>query len=201
MPVIVSREDAGVKSDIWLVRHGQTEWSESLRHTGRTDVPLTAAGRDAAISLVPVLSAHAFALVLVSPASRALDTARLAGFAGAEVDPDLRERDYGELEGLTTAQIRDRGPDWSGWTVWRGPVPGGESLAEVAVRANRLLARAEAASGDVLLFGHGHQLRILAAVALELDPVVAERLVLDPATVSVIGSERELRAIRVWNRS
>ena len=190
-----------MKSDIWLVRHGQTEWSASGRHTSHTDVPLTAHGRDAAVALAPVLAAHPFALVLVSPAARALDTARLAGFAGAEVDADLVERDYGEVEGCTTAEIRARGPEWSDWTVWAGAVPGGESLAAVGARALRVLARADAAVGDVLLFGHGHQLRIFAAVALDLDPSVGARLVLDPATVSIIGREHEVRAIRVWNQT
>jgi broad specificity phosphatase PhoE len=189
-----------VKPDIWLVRHGQTEWSASLRHTSHTDVPLTAEGRAAAAALAPRLAAHEFALVLVSPASRALDTARLAGFGDAEVDADLVERDYGDVEGRTTAEIRARGPEWSDWTVWSGAVPGGETLAEVGSRAGRVLARADAAHGDVLLFGHGHQLRILAAVALGLDPDVGERLVLDPATVSILGPEHELRALRAWNR-
>jgi broad specificity phosphatase PhoE len=198
--VIVSREDAPVKPDIWLVRHGQTEWSESRRHTSRSDVPLTAGGREAAVALAPLLAGQDFALVLVSPASRALDTARLAGFPDAEVDPDLREREYGEIEGLTTEQVRAWGPQWQGWTVWTGAVPGGETLAEAGARASRVLARADDAAGPVLLFGHGHELRILAAVALALAPAVAERLVLDPATVSVVGPEHEVRAIRVWNR-
>ena len=189
-----------MKSDIWLVRHGETEWSASGRHTSHTDVPLTEPGRAAAVALAPVLGAHEFALVLVSPASRALDTARLAGFPAAEVDADLAERDYGEIEGRTTAEVRARGPEWSEWTVWAGPVPGGETLAEAGARAARILERADAAGGDVLCFGHGHELRILGAVALGLDPGVGARLVLDPATVSILGSEHELRAIRAWNR-
>ena len=189
-----------MKPDIWLVRHGQTEWSESRRHTSRTDVSLTEAGREAAVALSGLLTGHPFALVLVSPAARARDTARLAGFPGAEVDPDLREREYGDVEGLTTEQVRARGPEWSGWTVWGGPVPGGESLAEAGARARRVIARVDASEGDALLFGHGHALRILAAVALDLEPAVAERLVIDPATISVIGPEHEVRAIRVWNR-
>ena len=188
-----------MKPDIWLVRHGETEWSASGRHTGRTDVPLTAGGRAAASALAPVLAAHEFELVLVSPSSRALDTARLAGFADAVVDADLLERDYGDVEGRTTDEIRDRGPDWADWTVWSGAVPGGETPAEVGARAARVLAAADAAAGDVLLFGHGHQLRILTAVALDLDPRAGERFVLAPATVSIVGPEHELRAIRVWN--
>jgi len=190
-----------MKSDIWLVRHGQTEWSASGRHTSRTDVPLTADGRAAAVALAPQLAACDFALVLVSPASRALDTARLAGFADAEVDADLCERDYGQVEGVTTDEIRARGPSWADWTVWDGAVPGGETLADVATRAARVLARCDTAGGAALLFGHGHQLRILAAVAVELDPLAGSRFVLDPATVSIVGHEHELRAIRVWNRT
>ena len=116
------------------------------------------------------------------------------------MDPDLRERDYGEVEGLTTAEIRARGGEWAGWNVWTGPVPGGETLAEAGARAGRVLARADAAGGDALLFGHGHELRILTAVALDLDPVVARRFALAPATVSVLGPEHEVRAVQAWNR-
>ena len=189
-----------VKPDLWLVRHGQTEWSEAGRHTSRTDVALTEAGRASARELAPLLTGHEFALVLVSPATRALDTARLSGFPDAELDPDLRERGYGEFEGLTTDEVRARGPEWSGWSVWTGATPGGESLDAAAVRAARVVARADGAAGDVLLFGHGHELRILAAVALDLDPGAAARFILSPATVSVIGSEHEIRALRSWNR-
>src|SRR4051812_33602751 len=104
-----------MKPEIWLVRHGPTEWSEAGRHTGRTDVPLTDAGRAAAVALAPRLAGHDFALVLASPAARALETARLAGFGDCTVVPELREWDYGDLEGLTTAAIRDRGPEWAHW--------------------------------------------------------------------------------------
>ena len=190
-----------MKPDIWLVRHGPTEWSESGRHTGSTDVPLTEAGRAAAIALAPRLANHEFALVLVSPATRARNTAELAGFAGAEVEPALAERDYGDFEGHTTVEIRARGGEWAAWTAWTGAMPGGESLPAAGIRAGRVLARADAADGDVLLFGHGHQLRILAAVALGLDPGVAARFMLDAAGISVIGSEHDVRAIRVWNRT
>ena len=189
-----------MKPDIWLVRHGPTEWSAQGRHTSRTDVPLTAAGEKAADALAPVLAAQHFALVLASPMTRALDTARRAGFASPEVDPDLREWDYGEVEGLTTAELRARGGEWSTWTVWTGALPGGETPADVGARAQRVLARAETAAGDVLLFGHGHQLRIFTAVALGLDPYAGARFMLDPATVSIIGTEHEVRALRVWNR-
>jgi probable phosphoglycerate mutase len=188
-----------VKSEIWLVRHGPTEWSEAGRHTGRTDVPLTDTGRAAAAALAPLLAAHEFDLVLASPASRARETARLAGFGHCEIDPDLREWDYGDVEGLTTAQIRERGPEWAHWTVWTGPLANGETVDDVAARASRVIARADASAGDVLLFGHGHQLRILAAVALELGPGAGARLALHAASVSVVGYEHERRVLRLWN--
>lgn len=189
-----------MKPAVWLVRHGETEWSAALRHTGRTDVDLTDAGRAASAALRPLLADRAFALVLTSPATRARETARLAGFPDARPDPDLRERDYGEFEGLTTDEIRARGPGWHDWSVWTGVLPGGESLEAVAERARRVLGCADAAAGDVLVFGHGHQLRILAAVALELDPRVAARFLLDAASWSVLAWEREVRAVRTWNR-
>jgi len=188
-----------VKSEIWLVRHGPTEWSGAGRHTSRTDAKLTDAGRAAAAALAPLLAAHDFNLVLSSPASRALDTARLAGFGACEVEADLHEWSYGDVEGLTTAQIRERGPEWAHWTVWTGPLPNGETVDDVAARAHRILARADASAGDVLLFGHGHQLRILAAVALDLAPAAGSRLALDPASLSVIGHEHDSRVLRVWN--
>jgi probable phosphoglycerate mutase len=196
---MVSREDAAVKPDIWLVRHGETEWSASLRHTSRTDVDLTDAGRVAAAALAPRLAGHAFALVCTSPMTRSRETARLAGFPSPVVDDDLRELDYGDFEGLTTEEIRARGSEWHDWTVWTGALPGGESLTEAAARGRRVIERADAAPGDVLLFGHGHQLRILAAVALDLDPARGARLMLDAAHVSVIGHERDVRALRRWN--
>jgi probable phosphoglycerate mutase len=193
------RHDLYVKSEIWLVRHGPTEWSGAGRHTSRTDATLTDAGRAAAAALAPFLADHDFALVLASPASRALETARLAGFGDCEVAPDLHEWSYGDMEGLTTAEIRERGPEWADWTVWSGPLVNGETVDDVAARARRIVARAEASSGDVLLFGHGHQLRILAAVALELGPSAGARLALDAATVSVLGHEHERRVLRLWN--
>jgi probable phosphoglycerate mutase len=182
--------------DIWLVRHGETEWSRTGRHTGTTDLPLTPEGRRRAADVAPALAGRAFALVLVSPLTRARDTAALAGFPDAEVDPDLREWDYGAYEGRTTAQIREEVPDW---TVWSHPCPGGESAGEVAARLARVVARAEAAAGDVLLVAHGHSLRVLTAVALGLAPAEGRRFALDVATVSVIGHEHEYRALRRWN--
>ena len=183
-----------------MVRHGPTEWSEAGRHTGRTDVPLTESGRTAAAALAPLLAGHEFALVLSSPAVRARDTARRAGFERAEIDDDLLEWDYGDCEGLTTDEIRGRGPEWAQWTVWTGPLPGGETIDDVARRAARIIARADSSAGDVLVFGHGHQLRILTALALELGPSAGARFALDAAALSIVGSEHETRALRAWNR-
>ncbi len=181
---------------IWLVRHGATEWSVNGRHTGSTDLPLLPKGQERSARLAPVLDDLPFSLVLVSPLTRARDTAAMAGFPGAEVDPDLHEWDYGAYEGITTATIRETVPNW---TVWDGEVPQGETIEQVAARATRVLARADAAGGDVLLFAHGHILRVLTAVRLGLDPREGRRFVLDPATVSVIGHEHEWPALRRWN--
>jgi probable phosphoglycerate mutase len=186
-------------NELWIVRHAETEWSASGRHTSRTDVPLTEPGRAAAAALAPVLARHSFGLVLTSPAARSRDTAAAAGFAGARVDDDLREWDYGELEGLTTPGIRSRGGAFEGWTIWRGPVPGGETIGEVAARAGRVLGLVAAAGGDVLCFGHGHASRVLVAMALDLDPHAGARFALEPAAIGVVGSEREERALRAWN--
>jgi broad specificity phosphatase PhoE len=188
-----------VTNELWIVRHGETEWSANGRHTSTTDVPLTDAGRAAAASLAPTLAQHRFALVLTSPMSRARDTAALAGFADAEVDDDLREWDYGALEGVSTPDIRSRGGAFADWTIWRGPVPGGESAASVAARAARVLKRVQCAGGDVLCFGHGHASRVLVAVALELGPAGGARFVLDPARISIVGAEHGERALLTWN--
>jgi broad specificity phosphatase PhoE len=186
-------------NDLWIIRHGQTEWSASGRHTSRTDVPLTDAGRADAYRLAPALARQRFALVLTSPMQRARDTAAAAGFPDAVVDDDLREWDYGDLEGLTTPEIRARGGEFAQWTIWRGPVPGGETIADVAARARRVLDRVAAATGDVVCFGHGHASRVLVAVALGLAPEECSRFLLEPATIGIVGSEHDQRALRVWN--
>jgi probable phosphoglycerate mutase len=188
-----------VLPELWLVRHGATEWSDTGRHTSRTDVPLTDAGRASARALQPVLTAHAFAAVFTSPRTRARETAARAGYPDAVVVDELVEWDYGELEGLTTDQIRARGGPLATWTIWSGPVPGGERLDEVAARAEVVLARAAEVGGDVLCFGHGHALRVLLAVALELASAAGARFALAPATVSVVGDERDVRALRGLN--
>jgi probable phosphoglycerate mutase len=188
-----------VPPQLWLVRHAETEWSASGRHTSRTEVALTEAGREAARALARVLAPRRFALVLVSPRARAQETAELAGFADPEVDENLAEWDYGELEGLTTSEIRARGDEWSHWTIWTGAVPGGETIAQVAARATAVLARVDGAPGDVLCFGHGHMSRVFTAVALDLAPDAGRHLALDPATINIVGHEHECRALRVWN--
>ena len=186
-------------NELWIIRHGETEWSATGRHTSRTDVPLTDDGRAAADALAPVLARHHFALALTSPMARARETAARAGFPEAVVDDDLKEWDYGELEGITTPDIRTGGGAFAEWTIWTGPVPGGETRDDVARRARRVLERVAGAGGDVICFGHGHASRVLVAVALELRPEDGSRFLLDPATISVVGSERGERALRVWN--
>ena len=180
-----------------LVRHGETEWSASGRHTGRTDVPLSATGRAAAERLKARLAGRSFALVLTSPFARARETCELAGFGDvAQADPDLSEFDYGEYEGLTTPEIRERRPDWS---VWRHGAPGGEWPDDVGGRADRVIDRALETGGDVALFAHGHLLRVLAARWLELPAAYGGNLALGTASVSELGYERERRALWLWN--
>ena len=182
--------------EIWLVRHGQTEWSASGRHTSTTDVPLTPDGEAAARALAPRLAATSFDLVLTSPRERARRTAELAGFPDAEPDADLVEWAYGDYEGVTTDEIRESVP---GWTVWTHPCPGGETAEEVSRRLDRVLARCRTVPGDVLLFGHGHGLRGLAARWLRLPVTEGRLLRLDTGTVSVLGHEREEPVVLTWN--
>jgi len=180
-----------------VVRHGETEWSAALRHTGRTDVELDERGRRQAEGLRSVLAGQRFAAVLSSPLRRALDTCRLAGFGEtARVDDDLREWDYGLYEGLTAVEIRAGRP---GWRLFRDGAAGGEPLASLAARAERVIARIRGIEGDVLLFAHGHVLRVLTARWLELDAAAAERLILDAAALGVIGYDREVPALLRWN--
>lgn len=184
-------------NELFLARHGETEWSRAGRHTGRTDVPLTAAGERQARLLGARLAGVPFALVLASPLARAQRTAELAGFADAlELDGDLVEVDYGDYEGLTSAEIKRSRPDWD---LWRDGCPGGETIAAAAVRAERALARARAVDGPVLLVGHGHLTRTLASRALTLDPGHGRHLALDPASLSIVGAEHAAPALRLWN--
>ena len=184
--------------EIWLVRHGETEWSLSGAHTGRTDIPLTGNGRSQAEALGCALAGHAFALVLSSPRSRALETCRLAGFGDVvEIDPDLAEWDYGDYEGRTTREIRAERP---GWSLWRDGVPEGETIDQVATRAERVLERVRHATGDVVLFAHGHILRILTARYLGLEPAAARLFALGTASISTLGHEHENQVLTGWNR-
>jgi len=185
-----------VGSRLFTVRHGETEWSRNGQHTGRTDVPLTVAGRVAAEQLAPALRGGSFSLVLTSPLARARDTASLAGYADAVVDEDLREWDYGDYEGRTTADIRVQRPNWF---LWDDGAPNGETIAEVAARCDRVIARVRAVDGDALAFAHGHVLRILAARWIEKDPGFGRHLMLSPATVSILASEHDVPAIECWN--
>ncbi len=185
------------RAQIWLVRHGETDWTLGGRHTGRTDIPLTAAGRRQAEALGRHLAARPFALVLTSPLARARETCRLAGYESlAQIADDLREWDYGVYEGRTTAAIQAMEP---GWSIWTSPIPGGESLEQVGGRARHVIDRALVAGGEVALFGHGHILRILAACWIGRPPADGRLLALDPAAIGVLGWERETRLIQRWN--
>lgn len=176
-----------------LVRHAETEWSRSGRHTSFTDIPLTPAGEEAARGLPDALAGWEFSLVLSSPLQRARRTAELAGLAeGIETEPGLTEWNYGEYEGITTAEIRETVP---GWTVFSHPCPGGESAAEVAARVDRVLDRVRAAPGDVALFAHGHVGRVVVCRWNGLAPEQGRHFVLDPGRVTVLGHERENPAI------
>ena len=181
---------------VFLVRHGETEWSRSGRHTSVTDLPLTPEGERVAAGLKERLAGESFDLVLTSPRQRARRTAELAGYPDAEVDDDLVEWNYGDYEGITTAEIRKTVP---GWTVWDDPVPHGETPAELTTRLDRVAGRIAAVPGDVLVFGHSHALRGLTARWLELDVTEGRHFVLNTATLSTLGWERGSPAILHWN--
>jgi broad specificity phosphatase PhoE len=189
--------DAGTgAAELWLVRHGETEWSRDGRHTSVTDLDLTGPGVEVARTLRERLAGTTFDLVLTSPRRRARRTAELAGFPDAHVDDDLVEWDYGEYEGVTTAEIRETVP---GWTVWTHPTPGGETAEEVTARLDRVVGKARAHGGRVLVFGHGHALRALTARWSE-QPVAEGRFFkLDTATVSSLGYERDFPVLLTWN--
>lgn len=192
--------------DLLLVRHGETEWSVSGQHTSWTDLPLTQHGEEQAKSLAPLLSGRTFALALTSPLGRAIRTAELAGLSGAVPDPDLHEWDYGAYEGVTTNEIHRTRPDWYLWTD--GVPPGrnghlGESPAEVGLRADRVLARVDAAlangEGDVVLVAHAHFLRVLTARRLGLPPADGRLFQLSTGTVSRLSTEHDRPVIAEWN--
>jgi broad specificity phosphatase PhoE len=182
---------------VYLLRHGETEWSLNGRHTGVTDIPLTENGRTAALRFQPILAKETFALVLTSPLQRARETCRLAGLGDrATVEPDLIEWNYGEYEGLKTDQIRQARP---GWSVFRDGCPGGESPEQIGARADRVLNGIRAVDGNVALFAHGHILRVLAARWINLSAGYGEHFLLDTATLNVLGYYRESPAFVIWN--
>jgi broad specificity phosphatase PhoE len=183
--------------EIWLIRHGETEWSKSGQHTGRTDIPLTVEGEKAALALRPRLEGIDFDAVFTSPMQRARETCRLAGLdSKAVVDPNLKEWDYGIYEGRTTKEIQKDAP---GWSIWTSSIPEGESIDQAADRARKVIAAASQFEGRVALFAHGHILRILAACWLNDDPTLAKHLVLGTSSLSVLGFERTTRALLRWN--
>ena len=184
-------------NNIFLVRHGETAWSKLGRHTGRTDIALVEDGRIGADALAARLRVVEFAAVFVSPLVRARETCELAGFGErAIVDERLAEWDYGNVEGRTTDEMQQETP---GWTIWKdGPI-GGEALADVATRADEVIARIAQIDGNVLLFAHGHLLRIVASRWVDAQPTFARNLALGPASISTLGTERTARVIRTWN--
>jgi broad specificity phosphatase PhoE len=183
--------------EVVLVRHGETEWTRTRQHTGRTDLPLTDEGRAQAQLVGEALRGRTFGLVLTSPLRRAGETAELAGFGAAvEARDDLAEWDYGDYEARKTVDIRAERP---GWFLWRDGVPNGESPADVGRRADRVIEEIRAAGVDTLVFGHGHQLRVLAARWLGLEPAEGRLFALDTGTLSALGYERETAVIRRWN--
>jgi len=182
---------------VYVVRHGETEWSRSGQHTGVTDIPLTENGRAVARRLRPVLAEQSFQLVLTSPLRRARETCELAGLGTrAAVEPDLHEWNYGEYEGLTPKQIHEKAP---GWLIFQDGCPGGESPEQVGTRVDRVIARARAADGDVALFAHGHVLRVLAARWIGSSPGAGQHFLLDTATLNVLSYYRDSPAVKVWN--
>ena len=183
--------------EILLARHGETEWSRDLRHTGRTDIPLTEKGRAQAAMLRDPLAGRSFARVLCSPLGRARETCGLAGLADqAELTEDLLEWDYGEYEGVTTKEIRERRPEWY---LWRDGCPGGETTEDVGRRVDRVVDQLDGLDGDAIVFAHGHVLRVMTARWLRLGPEAGALFKLDTGTLSALGWERETRVIVRWN--
>lgn len=183
--------------DVFAIRHGETAWSLSGQHTGTTDIPLTENGCRLAERLAPVLAREAFALVLVSPLQRARKTCELAQLgAGAVIDPDLAEWNYGAYEGLTSRQIRERAP---GWLLFRDGCPDGETPEQVGARADRVISRVREVNGNVSLFAHGHILRVIAARWIALPASAGQHFLLDTGTLCVLGHYQEIPAIKTWN--
>ncbi len=183
-------------AEVWLVRHGETEWSRDGRHTSTTDLALTPKGEEQARTLRERLAGTTFDRVVTSPLQRAVVTARLAGFDSAEVDADLHEWRYGDYEGVSTPDIRETVP---GWTVWSHPSPGGETGEQVAARCDRVIARCRERGGRTLLVAHGHLLRVLSARWVDEPYGFGRHLQLDTATVSALGDDRGSPVVKCWN--
>ena len=199
MLVSKTTQDASKRAQLWLVRHGETQWSLSGQHTGRTDIPLTEKGVQQAIQIGRFLKDRNFAVVLTSPLLRARETCRLAGFGEtAKQDPNLQEWDYGEYDGRTTNEIRKVR---SGWSLWKDGVPGGENIEQVAARAQAVIDEVVASPGDVLLFAHGHILRVLTCCWLGLPPENGRLFALLTGAVSTLGYEHETHVITHLNAS
>jgi probable phosphoglycerate mutase len=191
------RSQPAQAEEVFLVRHGETEWSLSGQHTGTTDLPLTENGRQAAKRLEPLLSRTEFALVLASPLQRARQTCELAGLGDRmQVDPDLAEWNYGRYEGLTPQQVHRTAPEWM---IFRDGCPGGESPEQVGARVDRLIGRVRAVAGRVALFAHGHLFRVFAARWIGLPPAHGRHFLLDPSTLCILGYYRSIPALKRWN--
>jgi probable phosphoglycerate mutase len=189
--------DLAPRFRIVVVRHGETEWSATLKHTSHTDVSLTPAGRRRARELASELRGE-WAIVISSPLRRARETCELAGFPDPVIEPNLREWDYGEYEGLTTDEIRAQNP---GWNLWRDGCPGGESPDQVGARADLVLERLRPGGGDCLVFAHGHILRVLTARWVGMEPAAGARFALWTGSIGVLDHERETEVIARWNAS
>lgn len=182
---------------IYLIRHGETEWALDGRHTGNTNIPLTARGREQAVYLEPIFHEVEFERIMSSPLDRALETARIAGLGDRVLTSDnLREWDYGKYEGITTKEIRQTVP---GWTVWTHSCPDGESPEDVGRRADRIIDEVKPIKGNVALFSHGHFLRVLAARWVGFPPQAGKHFLLGTSTLSILGYEHEYPAIKTWN--
>lgn len=182
---------------VWLIRHGETAWSRSGQHSGRTDLPLTPQGEHEALAVGRLLAGRPFDHVFCSPLQRARRTCELAGYLpSAIIDPDLQEWDYGDCTSFTQEQIRERHP---GWTIWKGPVPNGESIAEIAARAHRVVTRLRQCHGVVAVFAHGHFLRVLTTEWLGLPPDAGRCFALETSAICILGEDSGEPAIRVWN--
>jgi len=186
-----------IPDHIYLIRHGETEWAKNGRHTGRTDIPLTDAGREQAGFLLPIFDDVKFSRILSSPLQRALETVKLAGVGSrVELDDDLKEWDYGDYEGITTQQIREKVP---GWTIWTHPCPNGETIQQITARADRVVAQLRSTKGNIAVFSHGHFLRVLVCRWMDVGADSGRHFMLGTSTLSILGYEHDVPAIKTWN--